>query len=197
MFDRERQQNGIRLNYMSGHSKWAQIKHQKAATDAKKSKIFGKIARAITIAARDKGPDPAKNSSLRVEIEKARAVNMPQDNIERAIKKGAGDAGGVILQEFTYEAYGPGGVALIITGITDNNNRTSNEIKHLLSQYGAKWANPGSVLWAFVKKDGAWEAMPYSEIELAKSDTEALYKLMDALDEHDDVQEIYANNKDA
>ena len=182
---------------MSGHSKWAQIKHQKAATDAKKSKIFGKIARAITIATREKGGDPVTNSSLRVIVEKARAVNMPRDNIERAIKKGAGDAGGIALQEFTYEAYGPGGTALIIAGITDNNNRTSNEIKHLLSQYEAKWASPGSVLWAFQKKDGAWEALPYSEIELKQSASEALYKLMDALDEHEDVQEIYANGKDA
>jgi YebC/PmpR family DNA-binding regulatory protein len=182
---------------MSGHSKWTQIKHQKAATDAKKSKIFGKIARAITIVAREKGPDPATNSSLRVMIETARAANMPQDNIERAIKKGSGDAGGIALQEFTYEAYGPGGVALIITGITDNNNRTSNEIKHLLSQYEAKWASPGSVLWAFQKKDGVWEALPYSQLELAPHDSEALFKLMGALDEHDDVQEVYANDKDA
>lgn len=182
---------------MSGHSKWAQIKHQKAATDAKKSKIFGKLARAITIAARDKGTDPAANSSLRVAIEKARAVNMPQDNIERAIKKGAGGAGEAALQEFTYEAYGPGGVAIIITGITDNNNRTSNEIKHILSANGAKWANPGSVLWAFEKKDNEWTPKEYSTITLSSGDTDALYKLMEIIDEHDDVQDIIANNTDA
>ena len=182
---------------MSGHSKWSQIKHQKAATDAKRSKAFGKLARVITIAARDKGSDPAMNASLRMAIEKARAANMPQDNIERAIKKGAGGGGEEALQEFIYEAYGPGGTALIITGITDNNNRTSHEIKHLISEHGAKWANPGSVLWAFEKKDNEWVAKEYSEVTLTPEDTDALYKLMEIIDEHDDVQEITANNKDA
>ncbi|MEK7576278.1 MAG: YebC/PmpR family DNA-binding transcriptional regulator [Patescibacteria group bacterium] len=181
---------------MSGHSKWSQIKHQKAVTDAKKSKIFGKIARAITIAAREKGADTTTNSSLRVAVEKARALNMPQENIDRAIKKGVGGGDGVALLEFIYEAYGPGGVALIITGITDNNNRTSHEIKHLLSINGAKWANPGSVLWAFEKKDSEWIAKPYSEIALTPADSDALYKLMEIIDEDDDVQEIYANNKE-
>lgn len=182
---------------MSGHSKWSQIKHQKAATDAKKSKIFGKIARAITIATREKGADIAMNASLRVAVEKARALNMPQENIERAIKKGVGGADETALLEFTYEAYGPGGVALIITGITDNNNRTSNEVKHLLSANNGKWANPGSVLWAFEKRDGEWIAKPYSELSLSPIDSDALYKLMEIIDEHDDVQEIYANNKEA
>lgn len=181
---------------MSGHSKWAQIKHQKAATDAKKSKVFGKLARAITIAARGLGADPAINAPLRVAIEKARGVNMPHDNIDRAIKKGVGGTGETTLQEFTYEAYGPGGVALIITGITDNNNRTSNEIKHSLSEHAGKWASPGSVLWAFEKNEGQWVAKPYGEIELSATDTSALYTLMEAIDDHDDVQEIYANNKE-
>lgn len=181
---------------MAGHSKWAQIKHQKAVTDSKKSKLFGKLARVITIAARDKGTDPEKNSSLRTAIQKAREVNMPSDNIERAIKKSTGGNGVDTLIEFTYEAYGPGGVAIIITGITDNNNRTSNEIKHLLSENGAKWANPGSVLWAFEKKDNEWVSKEYSDVALNKEDTDALYKLMEAIDEHDDVQDIYANNKE-
>ena len=181
---------------MSGHSKWAQIKHKKAAVDIRRAKIFGKIARAITLAAREKGKDPQANAALRATIEKAREVNMPQDNIDRAIKKGAGGAGEESFREFTYEAYGPGGVALVITGITDNNNRTSNEIKHLLGERGGKWANPGSVLWAFEKRGGAWEPKPYSTIELSPQDEEALLKLMDALDDHDDVQDIYANNKE-
>lgn len=181
---------------MAGHSKWAQIKHQKAVTDAKRGKLFAKLARAITVIAREKGPDPEKNSSLRAAIQKAKEVNMPGDNIDRAIKKGAGGGPEDSLQEFTYEAYGPGGVALIITGITDNNNRTSNEVKHILSVHGGKWANPGSVLWAFEKKDNEWISKEYSEIELTKEDTEALYKLMEVVDEHDDVQEIYANNKE-
>ncbi|MBI4121502.1 MAG: YebC/PmpR family DNA-binding transcriptional regulator [Candidatus Ryanbacteria bacterium] len=181
---------------MAGHSKWAQIKHQKAATDAKKGKIFGKLARAISIAARERGSDPNTNPSLRSAIQKAREVNVPNDNVERAIKKGAGGGEGASLQEFTYEAYGPGGAALVITGITDNNNRTSNEIKHLLSKHGAKWANPGSVLWAFEKKEGGWESRPYSEVELGEHDTKALYDLMSILDDNDDVQDIYANNKE-
>lgn len=182
---------------MSGHSKWAQIKHQKATVDAKRGKIFGKLARAISIAARNLGPDPASNPTLRAAIQKAREVNMPNDNIERAIKKTTAGAGETTLQEFTYEAYGPGGTALVITGITDNNNRTSNEIKHVLSEHGAKWASPGSVLWAFEKKDGIWASKPYGEIELSDTDTAALYKLMEAIDEHDDVQDVYANNKES
>lgn len=181
---------------MSGHNKWAQIKRQKAVTDAKKSKMFGKVARIISVAVRDKGSDPSLNTSLKSAIQKAREINMPQDNIDRAIKKGAGSGDGVTLQEFVYEAYGPGGVALLITGITDNNNRTSNEVKHLLSERGAKWANPGSVLWAFEKKETEWTPLEYGLVEISSGDTEALYKLMDALDEHDDVQEIYANNKE-
>ncbi len=181
---------------MSGHNKWAQIKRQKAVTDGKRSKMFGKIARIIGIAARDKGPDPSTNISLKSAIQKAREINMPQDNIDRAIKKGAGGDEGTALQEFVYEAYGPGGVALLMTGITDNNNRTSNEIKHLLSTHNAKWANPGSVLWAFEKKEHEWDPLDYGLIEISQADTEALYKLMDSLDEHDDIQEIYANNKE-
>ena len=182
---------------MSGHSKWAQIKHQKAVVDAKRGKIFGKLARAISIATRERGVDPGSNPSLRAAIQKAREMNMPNDNIERAIKKGSGTGDGATLQEFTYEAYGPGGVAIIICGITDNNNRTSNEIKHLISEHGAKWANPGSVLWAFEKKDSVWVSKPYSEMELLATDTAKLYKLMEVIDDHEDVQEVYANNKEA
>ncbi|KKU53212.1 MAG: hypothetical protein A3F26_03865 [Candidatus Ryanbacteria bacterium RIFCSPHIGHO2_12_FULL_47_12b] len=181
---------------MAGHSKWAQIKHKKAATDARRGKLFGKLARAISVAARDAGRDSSMNLPLRIAVQKARDYNMPQDNIERAIAKAAGGGNEATLQNFTYEAYGPGGVALIITGITDNNNRTSQEIKHLLSEYGAKWASPGSVLWAFEKKSNEWESKPYSEIQLNERDTEILYKLMEKIDEHDDVQEIYANNKE-
>ncbi len=180
---------------MSGHSKWAQIKHKKAITDVRKAKVFGKFAGLISIAAREKGSDPNSNPTLRAAIAKAREANMPNDNIERAIKKGAGD-GEVTLQEFIYEAYGPGGTALIITGITDNNNRTSNEIKHALGENAGKWANPGSVLWAFEKKENEWEPRDYGMIELSPNDEAALLKLMEVLDEYDDVQEIYANNRE-
>jgi YebC/PmpR family DNA-binding regulatory protein len=181
---------------MSGHSKWSQIKHKKAATDAKRSKLFGKLARAISIAARERGPDPEKNMALKAAISKAREFNMPNENIDRAISKATGSSEADVFKEFTYEAYGPGGVAMLITGITDNNNRTSQEIKHLLGQNGAKWANPGSVLWAFEKKDEAWVSKEYSEIDLTKNDSTALYKLMELLDDNDDIQDIYANNKD-
>lgn len=181
---------------MSGHSKWSQIKHQKGVTDARRGKLFGKLARAISLAARDKGPDTTRNSSLRFAIQKAREVNMPSDNIERAIKKISGADTDTLLQEFVYEAYGPGGTALVITGITDNNNRTSNEIKHLLSKNAGKWANPGSVLWAFEKKESGWIPQPYSALELSEAGTQALYSLMEKIDEHDDVQEVYANNKE-
>lgn len=181
---------------MSGHSKWAQIKHKKAIIDVKRAGVFGKIARAITVAAREKGSDPNANPTLRTMIQKAREANMPQDNIDRAIKKGSGE-GEEALQEFTYEAYGPGGVAIVLTGITDNNNRTSNEIKHLLSGHGGKWANPGSVLWAFEKKENEWEPKPYTMVSVDTKTEEALFRLMEVLDEHDDVQEVYANNTES
>lgn len=177
---------------MSGHSRWAQIKHKKAISDARRGQLFSKIIRLISAAAASKGTDPATNPTLRAAIDKAREINMPQENIERAIKKAEGTRG----DEFTFEAYGPGGVALVITGITDNMNRSSNEIKHILAEHNAKLATPGSVLWAFEKKDSDWVPKPYAEITLVESDTKNLYQLMEALDEHDDVQEIYANNRE-
>jgi len=134
---------------MSGHSKWSQIKHKKGISDVKKGKIFSKLARIITIAARQKGGDAETNSSLRMAIEKARSFNMPQENIERAIKKGLGEIEGVKFEEFLMEAYGPEGIALIIEGTTDNKNRTISEIKFLLSEHNGKMAQSGSVLWLF------------------------------------------------
>lgn len=136
---------------MSGHSKWSQIKHKKALTDAKKGKIFSQLAQQITIASRQKGGDPETNSSLRMIVDKARSLNMPLDNIERAIKRGTGEIAGADIEEFLLEAYGPGGSALIIEGATDNKNRTVSEIKFLLNEGGGKLADPGSVLWLFEK----------------------------------------------
>lgn len=136
---------------MSGHSKWKTIKHKKSLTDAKRGKAFSKLAMVVAIAAR-KGADPAFNFELRQAVEKAKAANMPQDNIERAIKKGSGESGGAQMEELTYEAYGPGGAALIITAITDNKNRTAPEIKFILSQHNGKFAEAGSVGWMFEKK---------------------------------------------
>lgn len=137
---------------MSGHSKWAQIKHKKAITDAKRSKIFSKLAAFITIAAREKGGDPGMNPKLRMSIEKAKGMNMPMDNIERAIKKGAGGNDGQGFEELLLEAYGPNGKALLITAITDNKNRTNSEVKHIINEFGGKMANSGSVKWLFEEK---------------------------------------------
>lgn len=137
---------------MSGHSKWAQIKRKKAVTDAKRSRVFSKLAAIISIAAREKGGDPNMNPSLRMAIDKARSLNMPMDNIERAIKRGTGSAEAGDLEEIFLEAYGPGGKALLIKAITDNKNRTIAEIKHVINEHGGKMANAGSVKWLFQEK---------------------------------------------
>lgn len=138
---------------MSRHSKWAKIKHGKALEDAKRGNIFTKLTRAITIATKEKGPDPATNFKLRIAIDDARAENMPKDNIERAIARASGAVGALEeLHQITYEAFGPGGVALIIDAVTDNKNRTSGNVKHLVSKFGGAFATPGAVLWQFAHK---------------------------------------------
>ncbi|MBI4114698.1 MAG: YebC/PmpR family DNA-binding transcriptional regulator [Candidatus Niyogibacteria bacterium] len=175
---------------MSGHSKWAQIKHKKAATDAHKSKIYGKIARMISVAVRERGTDPVLNSALRVAVEKAKEANMPSDNIERAIKKASGGEKEA-LQELLFEAYGPGGAAIIITAITDNSNRTTSEIKHVLSKHDAKLAGQGAAKFLFTKTEHGWEAQ--TMLPVGKDDEKKLLRLFDELDEREDVQEIYSN----
>lgn len=242
---------------MSGHSKWSQIKHKKALTDAKRGKIFSKMARLIAVAARQKGGEPSINASLRMAIEKARSSNMPSENIERAIKKGTGELASVRMEEFSAEAYGPGSVALIVEGVTDNKNRTLSEIKFILGQHGGKLAEMGSVLWLFEKKgslvvsrqtnntqkdalellaidcgaqDLKWQTdelleiftkpeelektkkcleqkgiktetasldlVPKNEIEITDEKAkQQLEKLLEALDENDDISEIYSNMK--
>lgn len=236
---------------MSGHSKWAQIKHKKAATDAKRGNLFSKLSRMITVVAK-KGSDPAMNSSLRMAIEKARGFSLPQSNIERAIKKAEEKIAGEGLEEVLYEAYGPGGSAILIEGITDNKNRTTAEIKHLLSEYDGKLAEKGTVLWLFEKVavleiaknqkkgkeetelalidagardtateetavygfftpeelDRAKEKMTAggfpvadahlswrekNQMPLARDQKEKLMTLIEALEAHDDVQEVYTN----
>lgn len=176
---------------MAGHSKWSQIKHKKAITDAKKSQIFSKLAKSISVAAR-KGGDPAMNPDLRTAIDKAKDANMPADNIERAIKRGAGKLESAQLENVRYEAYGPGGVAIIMEGITDNKNRTVAEIKHILSKHNAKWAETGSVTWAFGHKEGKWQ--PKHITAVSDQDAGKLDKLLEDLDDHDDVQELYTNS---
>jgi YebC/PmpR family DNA-binding regulatory protein len=237
---------------MSGHSKWSQIKHKKAITDAKKGKAFSKMARQISVAARLKGGDPEINYNLRMLIDKARSANMPADNVERAIKKGTGEIEGAKIEEFTLEAFGPGNSALVIEGTTDNRNRTVSEIKHLLSQHNGKFATSGSVLWLFdhcgtinvsvssqkeeleltvidsgaqdykwidgenfevytkpeelekVKKaledkkikitDASLGWKPKNETEIAdEKEKDKFEELLDALDESEDVNEIYSN----
>jgi YebC/PmpR family DNA-binding regulatory protein len=138
---------------MSGHSKWHSIKHKKAVVDARRGQHFTKLARAITIAAREGGGDPEGNSTLALAIQKARDASMPKDNIERAIAKGTGEgADNEQLESILYEAYGPGGVALLIEAVTDNRNRTGSEVRHLLSKNGGNLGEPGSVSYLFDKR---------------------------------------------
>ena len=137
---------------MAGHSKWKQIKRKKAVTDARRGAAFTKVIREITIAARQGGGDPAGNARLRTAIEAAKAENMPWDNIDRAIKKGAGGLDGVQYEEVTYEGYGPGGAAILIQATTDNANRTVAEIRHLFTRYGGNLGAANSVAWMFDRK---------------------------------------------
>lgn len=236
---------------MSGHSKWAGIKHRKAAQDAKKGKTFTKIVKEISVAARQAGGDPNANPALRLAIQHAKAVNMPADNIERAIKKGTGELEGVSYEKVTYEGYGPGGVAVMVDALTDNKNRTTSEIRNIFSKKGGNMAGSGSVNWIFEKKGyflinkstidedsltgvaleaGAEDLtqegdsyeikteahdfekikklledkgvklevseitmIPKSTIEIVNDKARAILGLMEELEEHDDVQHVYAN----
>ncbi len=174
---------------MAGHSKWAKVKHQKAITDSRKSKIFSKLVRFIAVEAK-KAKGDRSSPGLRAAVEKARAANMPSDNIEHAIEKASGE--GALVENLTYEAYGPGGAALIIEGYTDNRNRTAQEVKHILSKHGGSLAGPGAAMWAFAKSaEGKLE--PSSPLELADEDLEKLAQLVDELEEHDDVSDVYTN----
>jgi YebC/PmpR family DNA-binding regulatory protein len=137
---------------MSGHSKWATIKRKKASIDAKRGKVFTQITKELTIAAKHGGGDPAGNPRLRLAVDRARSSNMPADNIKRAIMKGTGELPGVSYEEVTYEAYGAGGVAMLIDTVTDNKNRTVSELRHLLERGSGKLATAGSVAWSFHKK---------------------------------------------
>ncbi len=137
---------------MSGHSHWATIKHKKAATDAKKNKVFSKMARAIIVAAKEGGGDPNGNIKLQYAVEAARAVNMPRENIERAIKRGTGEIEGMTFEEVTYEGFGPGGIAIIADALTDNRNRSASEIRKIFEQHGGKLGVGGSVAYMFDRK---------------------------------------------
>jgi YebC/PmpR family DNA-binding regulatory protein len=151
---------------MSGHSKWSTIKHKKAAEDAKRGKLFSKLTKEITIAAREKGGDPEFNPRLRLAIEKAKEANMPKDNIERAIKRGTGEMEGEELFEIVYEGYAPHGVGLIIEVVTDNRNRAVADLRHALTKYGGSMADAGSVLWQFERKGYVSVKGQYDQDEL-------------------------------
>jgi YebC/PmpR family DNA-binding regulatory protein len=137
---------------MSGHSKWSTIKRKKGAADAKRGQIFGRLAKEITVAARLGGGDPGGNPRLRAAISAAKAENMPNDNINRAIRRGTGEGGGAALEELTLEGYGPEGVALMVESLTDNKNRTIADVRHLITKYGGSLGEPGCVAWMFDKK---------------------------------------------
>lgn len=236
---------------MSGHSKWASIRHKKGAVDAKRGKIFSKLIKEITVAARLGGGDPEGNPRLRVAIQAAKAQNMPKDNIARAIKKGTGELAGTSYEEYNYEAYGPGGVALMMNCLTDNRNRTIADIKHIFERHGGNLGEPGCVSWMFEKRglvvfeknrveeekllDLALEAgaedikesetqfeiltdpadfesikkvfddegltyslaeismIPQNTVKLDGRDAERVLNLLEALEENDDVSQVYAN----
>lgn len=174
---------------MSGHNKWSQIKRKKAVTDGKRSKVFGKMAKLIAMESK-KAVGNLASPSLRAVIERAKKENMPIDNIDRAVKKGAGgDAGN--MEAVLYEAYGPGGCAILIEGLTDSKNRTVAEIKHTLSKRGLALAGQGAAVWAFAKTAEGYE--PQTMVPLSNEDGEALSSLLEELDDNDDVQEVYTN----
>ena len=176
---------------MSGHNKWAQIKHKKAITDAKKSKIFSKLVRFIAVEARLSGGK--ESPGLRAAIEKAKKVNMPADNIDRAIKKA--NESSASMDAITYETYGPGGVGIIIETLTDSKNRTAQDIKHILSENSTTLGGIGSVTWVFKREitpeGSVWT--PSSTVSLSDEDLELLEKLVNDLEENDDVQDVYTN----
>lgn len=174
---------------MSGHNKWSQIKHQKGAADAAKSGIWGKLSRRITVESKAAHGD-VTSAKLRAFIEKARKANMPKDKIEKAVAKGVSSDAGE-MESITYESYGPGGAAIIIETLTDNRNRTAQEVKHLLSKNGLALAAPGSAAWAFEKTHEGYA--PQTMVPLSEFDNLALMKILEELDAHDDVEEVYTN----
>ena len=177
---------------MSGHNKWSKIKHKKAASDAKKSKVFGMLARQIAITVKEAGGDP-NHSTVRAIIEKARKENMPKENIDRAVAKGSG--AGESYEAVQFEGFGPGGVAMIIEGITDNNNRTASEIKHIFSKLGCTLGAPGTAVWAFerIEENGerVWKAK--QSMDPSDEDGEKLSVLVEELEDHDDVKSVVTN----
>ncbi len=178
---------------MSGHNKWSQIKHQKAKTDGQKSKLFSKHASVIAMESRKAGGNLA-SPSLIAAIDRAKKDSMPKENIDRAVQKGSG-ADGAELTEVLYETYGPAGIAMLITAVTDNPNRTTPEIKHLLSRLGYQLGSGGSSAWAF-RKEGV-RYIPTNRMDISDEDGEKLAQLVEALEENDDVQDIFTTTDEA
>jgi YebC/PmpR family DNA-binding regulatory protein len=176
---------------MAGHSKWAQIKRQKGATDAAKSRAFSKFSRFITIESKKAGGD-ITSPGLATAISRAKAINMPKDSIDRAVTKGASkDAND--LEQVYYEFYGPSGIAIIASALTDNRNRTTQEIKHLLSKNGYELGTPGSAAWAFTKSLAGTYSPNDPLMEVSGDDEDKLAHLLEILDEQEDVQDVWSN----
>ncbi len=174
---------------MSGHNKWSKIKNRKAVTDARKSKIFTKMVRLLTVEAK-KAKGNVDSPGLRTAIEKAKSVNVPNENIERAVKKATDNSAGE-MESVTYEAYGPGGVAVIIEGLTDNRNKAAAEVKHILSKHGSTLATIGSAAWAFEKTREGW--VPKTTTPISEEDFGKLEMLAEELEDNDEVQEVFTN----
>lgn len=174
---------------MAGHNKWSKIKRQKGASDAQKSKVFSKLVRYITVEAKKSGGN-VSSPGLAAAIKKAKEENMPNDTIDRAIKKATTD-NSAAMENITYEAYGPGGCAIIIEALTDNRNKAAQEVKHILSKNGFELAAPGSATWAFVRENGEW--VPQTTVQIGEEDGTKLSEIVDALEENDEVQDVYTN----
>lgn len=174
---------------MSGHNKWSKIKHKKAATDAQRSKIFGKLAQLISVESKKANGD-INSPGLRSAIEKAKQANMPTENVNRAVQKGKNDTSAA-LEEVLYEAYGPGGVAIIISGLTDNRNRTAAEIKHILTKQGISLAEPGAASWAFEKTGEEYKAKTTTTI--SEEENKKLGDIIENILDHDDVHDVFTN----
>ena len=186
---------------MSGHSKWSSIKHKKGAADAKRGQLFTKLSRSIIVAAKEGGGDPSGNSSLQNAIEKAKSYSMPKDNIDRAIAKGVGSgADSDNFETVVYEGYGPEGVAVIVEALTDNRNRTASDVRHTFAKHGGNLGTTGAVAWQFERRGVvivAADGVDEDELFVAAVDDEGkakqLMRLIDELEDNDDVQEVYAN----
>ncbi len=174
---------------MSGHNKWSKIKRQKGASDAQKSKIFTKLVRYITVESKKAGGN-LSSPGLKTAIEKAKEANMPNDTIDRAVKKGSTDNSSQ-MESIIYEAYGPGGCALVIDALTDNRNKAAQEIKHILSKQGYALAGIGAATWAFTKENGEW--VPSTTVAISEEDSTQLEELINTLEENDEVQGVYTN----